>query len=53
MGSGMSCSCGERHKGHLCVLKSRGLTDEIAHLTDNPAVSCFTCDAAANSADSV
>ena len=35
------------------MLKSKGLTEEIAHITDKPTVVCFTCGAEANSADNV
>ena len=42
------CSCGERHKGHICWLSHMGLLMEIQHLTDNPAVSCSKCGAKAN-----
>ncbi|ANA40223.1 hypothetical protein [Geobacter anodireducens] len=48
-----TCSCGEKHQGHLCVLKSKGLMDEVKHLTSSPTVSCFMCGAEANSADNV
>jgi hypothetical protein len=47
------CACAEKHEGHLCVLRSKGLTEEIAQLTDNPAVVCFTCGSEANCADNV
>ena len=45
-----TCRCGA---GHICMLKSAGRLDEIAHITDNPTVTCFTCGAEANSADNV
>lgn len=48
-----NCSCGERHHGHICVLKSKGMTREVAHLTDNPTVVCFICGVEANRAESV
>ena len=48
-----TCRCGAKHTGHICMLKSQGLTAEIAHITDNPTVVCFTCGAEANSADNV
>ncbi|AJE03065.1 hypothetical protein [Geobacter pickeringii] len=48
-----SCSCGEKHQGHLCVLKSKGLTEQVRHLSSAPTVSCFMCGAEANSADNV
>jgi hypothetical protein len=47
------CSCGAKHTGHICMLKSKGLTTEIAHITDKPTVVCFTCGAEANSSDNV
>lgn len=49
----MACSCGEKHQGHICVLKSNGKTVEVAHLTENPTVVCFSCGAEANSAENV
>jgi hypothetical protein len=47
------CQCGSKHTGHICMLKSRGLREEIAHITTNPKVVCFTCGAEANSAENV
>ncbi len=49
----MACSCGEKHQGHICVLKSNGKTVEVAHLTGNPTVVCFSCGVEANSAENV
>ncbi|WP_298438983.1 hypothetical protein [Geobacter sp.] len=48
-----TCSCGEKHQGHLCVLKSMGLMEQVRHLSSAPTVSCFMCGAEANSADNV
>jgi len=48
-----TCSCGEKHQGHLCVLRSKGMTKEVEHLTNNPTVVCFTCGVEANSEDNV
>lgn len=48
-----TCTCGATHTGHICMLKSQGLSLEISHLTDKPTVVCFTCGAEANSADNV
>jgi len=53
MDSTKTCQCGATHTGHICMLKSAGLTEEIAHITDNPTVTCFTCGAEANSAEHV
>jgi len=47
------CKCSEKHNGHLCVLHSKGLTEEIAAVTDSPTVVCFTCGREANCADNV
>ena len=49
----MACQCGEKHEGHLCMLKSKGLVKEVEHLTRNPTVVCFICGSEANSADNV
>lgn len=53
MESAETCRCGAKHTGHICMLKSRGLNTEIAHVTDQPTVVCFTCGAEANSAENV
>jgi hypothetical protein len=47
------CCTGEKHQGHLCVLHSKGLTDDIACVTSAPTVVCFTCGREANTADNV
>jgi hypothetical protein len=49
----MACQCGEKHQGHLCILKSKGMTLDVAHLTDHPTVVCFSCGSEANSAENV
>jgi len=48
-----TCQCGAKHTGHICMLKSAGKLEEIAHITDKPTVACFTCGAEANSAEHV
>ncbi len=53
MDSSKTCQCGAKHTGHICMLKSAGRLDEIAHITDKPTVACFTCGAEANSAENV
>ncbi len=35
------------------MLKSAGRLEDIAHITDQPKVVCFTCGAEANSEDNV
>lgn len=44
----MVCSCGEKHKGHICWLTHMGLLNEVYHLTCNPTISCAKCGAKAN-----
>ncbi|HJV65400.1 MAG TPA: hypothetical protein VJ550_06705 [Geomonas sp.] len=53
MTSKTTCTCGATHTGHICLLKSQGRSEEIAHITDHPTVVCFTCGAEANSPDNV
>jgi hypothetical protein len=49
-----SCTCAEKHNGHLCILSSQKEKEKIvADLTDSPAVLCFICGRKANSADNV
>lgn len=51
--SEQKCNCEGNHEGHLCVLHSKGMEAEIARITDNPQVVCFTCGREANCADNV
>jgi hypothetical protein len=53
MEANRTCSCGEKHQGHICVLKGKGLEREIEHLTNAPTVVCFTCGAEANAEEHV
>jgi hypothetical protein len=53
MESTKTCQCGAKHTGHICMLKSAGRNEEIAHISDHPTVTCFTCGAEANSGDNV
>ncbi|MBU5637521.1 hypothetical protein KOM00_12360 [Geomonas sp. Red69] len=48
-----TCHCGAKHTGHICMLKSAGRLEEVAHLTSSPTVVCFTCGTEANSEDNV
>ncbi len=48
-----TCTCGEKHLGHICVLKSKGMNKEVEHLTKEPTVVCFNCGVEANSPDNV
>ena len=42
------CS-GPEHQGHLCVLASKGLFEEIKEMTKNPRFICFNCGRVADS----
>lgn len=48
-----TCQCGAKHTGHICMLKSAGKLEEVAHLSANATVACFTCGAEADQADHV
>jgi hypothetical protein len=45
------CTNTEEHHLHLCQLKKKGLTAEIAVRTDDPAYLCHNCNASANQHD--
>jgi hypothetical protein len=53
MDTNSACSCGEKHQGHICVLRGKGMTREIEHLTNAPTVACFTCGVEANAEENV
>jgi hypothetical protein len=53
MSADQKCNCEGKHTGHLCVLHSKGLTEEIACVTDKPTVVCFNCGREANAAENV
>lgn len=42
------CKNREDHQLHLCQLKKRGLSAEIAVRTDDPGYLCHNCNASAN-----
>jgi len=48
-----TCSCGEKHQGHICVLKSKGMLREVEHICRNPTVVCFICGAEADASENV
>ena len=48
-----SCSCGDQHHGHMCMLKSNGKTEEIERITTEPKFYCFTCGSEANCAENL
>ena len=54
MGEDKECTCeAEKHRGHICMLKNKGLTHKIKQLTSNPNVACLKCGEMANSDDDV
>jgi len=44
-----TCKNPENHSGHLCMLASKGLFDDIKKLACNPRFICFTCGRVAES----
>ena len=42
------CRCGADHHGHLCMLRSNGLMEEISRISSDPKFYCFTCGGEAN-----
>ena len=42
-------TCKGDHKGHLCVLASKGQFDKIKQLTKDPQFICFNCGRVADS----
>jgi hypothetical protein len=53
MESQNTCRCGADHHGHLCLLRSNGLNDEIARITSDPKYYCFTCGGEADCAENL
>ncbi len=47
------CSSEEKHQGHVCVLRSKGLAKTVKNATDTPNVICLRCDQEANSEKNV
>jgi hypothetical protein len=47
------CTCGADHHGHLCMLRSNGLHDEISKITIDPKFYCFTCGGEADCAENL
>jgi hypothetical protein len=48
---GTECRHQSEHQAHLCQLKKKGLTREIAARTNAPGYICHNCNAAANRAE--
>jgi hypothetical protein len=53
MANQTKCTCGADHHGHLCMLRSNGMHDEIARITANPKFYCFTCGGEADCAENL
>lgn len=47
------CCEGTKHHQHMCILKEKGMEEEISKLSSNPTVECGICGAKANSADHI
>lgn len=47
------CNCEGEHHGHLCMLRSNGLQEEINKVTSNPKFYCFTCGGEANCSENL
>jgi len=48
-----SCKHPENHAGHLCMLVSKGLFEEVKKLTRHPKFICFTCGRVADSSENL
>ncbi len=44
-----TCTAGEKHAGHLCVLVSEGKLEDVKTLVKAPAFICFNCGRVADS----
>lgn len=49
----MLCTCSKLHKNHMCVLRGKGLTNNVKSLTCTPNVIYDKCNQEANSKNSV
>ncbi len=45
--------CKGDHQGHICVLASKGLFDQIKDITKNPKHICFNCGRVADCAENL
>ncbi len=45
--------CKGEHQGHLCVLASKDLFDQIKEITRNPRFICFNCGRVADCDDNL
>ena len=43
MGEDEGCNGRENHRDHICVLRGKGLTSKIEHLSSCPNVACQKC----------
>ena len=49
----MEKTCNGKHEGHLCVLASKELFNEIKDLTRHPSFICFNCGRVADCKDNL
>jgi len=52
-GDNMKEKCSGDHQGHLCVLASKELFEQIKTLTKNPTHICFNCGRVADCAENL
>ena len=53
MGVNPSCTCPEKHHGHMCELLENNDVQAMEHITRAPTVHCMDCGAKADSAEFV
>ncbi len=52
-GDYMKDKCQGQHEGHICVLASKGLFEDIKKITANPRFICFNCGRVADCSDNL
>lgn len=45
--------CKGNHEGHICVMASKGLFEDIKKITKSPEFICFNCGRTANSEENL
>ena len=49
----MKDTCRGQHEGHICVLASKNLFEDIKKITKNPQFICFNCGRVADCDDNL